>query len=66
MHNTKGDVALMNMSRETSCFRDLLQYPKQKFLAFPQPQYVLRMFFNFGHFSASFSCKKKVLILITP
>ena len=62
MHNTKGDVALMNISRETSCFHDLLQHPKQKFLAFPQPQYVLRMFLHFGHFSASCSYKKWFLL----
>ena len=55
MHKTKGDVALMNNSRETNIFHhDLLQYPKQNFFAFPQPEEVLGMFFNFGHFSASF------------
>ena len=35
-----------------------VQYPKQTFLAFPHPQYVLSMFYNFGYFSASRSCKK--------
>ena len=50
MHNTKGDVALTNISREKCCFHDLVQYPKQKFFAFPRPQYVLSMFLNFGHF----------------
>ena len=31
MHNTKGDVAPMNISRETSYFHDSVQYPQQKF-----------------------------------
>ena len=26
-----------------------MQYPKYNFFAFPQPQYVLNMFLNFGH-----------------
>ena len=57
MHNTKADVALMNISRDKNYFHYLVQYPKQKFFAFPQPQYVLSMFLNFGHFSASCSYK---------
>ena len=58
MYNTKGDVALMNISRENNYFLDLVQYPKYTFFVFPQPQYVLSMFLNFGYFSASCSYKK--------
>ena len=36
MHNTIGDVALPDISRKTNYFHDFVQYPKQKFLAFPQ------------------------------
>ena len=35
--------------------------PKYKFFAFPQPQNILSMVLNFGHFSASCSDKKKFL-----
>ena len=35
MHNTAGDVALMNINRETNCFPDVVQCPKQEFFAFP-------------------------------
>ena len=28
MHNAKGDVAVMNISRETNDFHNLVQYPK--------------------------------------
>ena len=66
MHNTIGDVALTNISRQTKYFRDLVQYPKQKFFAFPQPRAdVLGMFFKFRHFSVSRSCNWKVLALGT-
>ena len=47
-----------HLYRRKNYFHDLVQYPIQKFFAFPQPRYVLRMFLNFGHFSASYSCKK--------
>ena len=43
MHNTKDDVALMNSSRKN--------VTNVKMFAFPQPQYVLGMFLNFGHYS---------------
>ena len=56
-----GDVAHRSISRETNYFHDFVQYPKQKFFAFPQPRYVLSMFLNFWHFSASCSCKNKLL-----
>ena len=61
MHNTKGDVALMNNSRETNYFHDLVQHPKWKFFVFPQPEYVLSMYLNFGHFSASCSYRKALI-----
>ena len=56
---TDGHLTIKNY------FHDLVQYPENKFaFAFPQPRYVLRMFFNFRHFSVSCSyktdsCKKK-------
>ena len=62
MYNTKDDVALTNISRETSYIHDFVKYPKKKFLALSQPQYVIRMFLNFGNFSASCFCTKKVLV----
>ena len=52
MHNTVDDVALTN-SREITFPHDFAQNPKQNFFGFPRPQYVLSMFFNLGHFSAS-------------
>ena len=58
MHDTKGDVALTNDNREKKYFDDFVQYPKSKFFAFPQPQYVLSTFLDFGHFSASCSYEK--------
>ena len=36
MHNTKSDVALMNISQETKYFHDFVPYLKQKFFTFPQ------------------------------
>ena len=57
MRNTKGDVALTNISRETN----YLQYPKQKFFAFPQPRTCFSTFLNFGHFQP-YILIKKVLI----
>ena len=59
MHNTKGDVALMNISQEKNYFHDVMLYTKYKFFAFPQPQYVLRMFLNFVLSSASCSNKNE-------
>ena len=44
MHNTKGGVELMNMSRETNYFHYFWWYPKYNFFAFQQPRYVLSMF----------------------
>ena len=61
MYNTKGNVALTSISRETKYIHDLVHSPKWKFLAFPQPQYALSMFLNFGHFSASCSYRKVLL-----
>ena len=58
MHNAIG-VALTNLSPESNDFHEFVQYPKYKFLAFPQPQYVLSMFLNFGRFSTSCSYKKE-------
>ena len=43
MHNTIGDVARMNIGRETNYFQDFVQYPKQKLFAIPQPRYILSM-----------------------
>ena len=69
MHNTIGDVALTNISRETISYHDFVEYAKQRFLAFCSASgmyYVLSMFLNFGRFSASScsceksSCKKRV------
>ena len=37
IHNAGADVALTSTNRETKYFHDLVQYPKQKFFAFPQP-----------------------------
>ena len=39
MHNTVGDVALVNISRETKYYRDFIRYPKYTFFSFPQPWY---------------------------
>ena len=52
MNNTKGDVALMNISQEQIISMILCSISMIYFFAFLQPQYVLR---NFGHFSASCS-----------
>ena len=58
MHNSIGDVALINISREINySMNNFVQSPKQKFFAFPQPQDALKFCF-FGHFPASCSYKK--------
>ena len=61
MHNTKGDVALMNMSRENNFFMILCSIPNKVSSPFPQLRYVLSTFLNFGHFSASCSYKKVLI-----
>ena len=64
MHNTKGDVALMNNGRKKpNYFHNIVgAVSKIKVLrAFPQLRYVLTMFLNFGHFSASCSYKKVLI-----
>ena len=59
MHNSIGDVALTNISRETSCFHDFsVQYPKQKFSPFFNLGYVLSLLLNFGLFQPCISIKK--------
>ena len=59
MHNTIGDVALANITREMNYFHDLVQYPKHKFCAFPQLRVdVLSMFLHFELSSASCSYKE--------
>ena len=70
MQHYIGVVVLLNISRETNHLRDLVQYPKEKFLAFSQPQYVLSMSLNLGCFLASciykkFLSKKRVFTLKT-
>ena len=62
MHNTVGDVALTNISRETKNFQDFVEYDtstgqNKSSSPFLSLGYVLRMFLNFGHFSASRSYK---------
>ena len=51
MHNTqlRRCCADEQQQRERNYFCDFVQRPKQKFLAFPQPQYVLCMFFFQSH-----------------
>ena len=58
MHNIVGDVAFTNISWEITFSHGFVQNPKQTFCDFPRPQYVLSMFLNFGHFSASCPYKK--------
>ena len=42
VRNTKGDVTVMNISREKKYFHDLVQYPKQtEFFTCPMLQNVL-------------------------
>ena len=56
MLNTTGDVALAEIAKKRTTFF-FFQYPKWNFFVFPQPQYILSMFLNFGQFSASCSYK---------
>ena len=54
---------LYERCRETKKFHDFafqysVHYPKSKFFIFPQPPYVLSMFLNLWHFSASCSYRK--------
>ena len=75
MYSTIGNVALTDIIDEKHVimykimkilsldyFHDFVQYPKQRFFVFLQPRDVLRMFLNCGHFSASRSCKKVLII----
>ena len=48
MHRIIYDVALMTIRRKTNYFHDFVQYPKQKFFAFPMPKHVLSMFLIWG------------------
>ena len=63
MHNTKGDVTLMNINRETNYFHFLVQLKKSSspFLSlsmFLECSFKNLKFKNFGHFPASRSYKK--------
>ena len=40
----------MNIKRETKYFRDFVQYPKQKFFAFPHPRVCSEHVLKFGAF----------------
>ena len=62
MHNTLGDVALTNISRETKNFQDFVEYDtstgqNKRSSPFLRLGYVLNKFLNFGYFSASCSYK---------
>ena len=58
IYKTIGDVAQTKISQETNYLHDFVQYPKQNCFTSPQPRYVLSIFLNFGHLSASRSCNK--------
>ena len=64
MCKTKGDVTLANISREISISTILCSIQNKSSSRFLAPGYVLSMFLNLGHFSASYSyckgsCKKE-------
>ena len=66
MHNIKGDDEHLPRNIFFMIFCSI----GYKLFAFPQSQYVLNMFLNFGHFSASCSYKKvqkkSVLVYFSP
>ena len=61
MCNTKSDVAMMNICRETNYFHVLCSIQNKNSSPFLSLRYVLSLFLNFGHFSASRPDKKMVL-----
>ena len=51
MYNTKGDVALTNINRETNCSMILCSIQSKSSFPFLSLGYVLSMFLNLGYFS---------------